>query len=61
MLTGGEDCIYEVMKKEHPKQFRCAVQIGALVENKYEIRLPAEEITYLCVHIVRITTTDKKN
>ena len=55
MLTGGEDCIYEAMKKEHPKQFRCASQIGGLLEKKYDITLPAEEITYLCVHIVRIT------
>lgn len=60
MLTGGKDFIYEAMKKEHPKQFRCALQIAALLEKKYNTSLPAEEITYLCVHIVRITQDKMK-
>jgi len=61
MLSGSEDFIYEAMKKQYPKQFRCAVQIGALVEKKYGVKLPAEEITFLCVHIVRITEEERKN
>ena len=60
MLSGGEDFIYEGLKKEHPKQFRCAAQIAGLLEKKYNVRLPAEEITYLCVHIVRVTEDKMK-
>ena len=60
MLSGGEDFIYETMKTQYPKQFRCAAQIGALLEKKYHLKLPAEEITFLCVHIARITEDEMK-
>ena len=60
MLTGGEDFIYEAMKKQNPKQFRCAKQIGTLLEKKYGMEMPPEEITYLCVHIVRMTEEEMK-
>lgn len=60
MLTGDKDIIYETMQKKYPKQFKCASQIASLVGKNYHLTIPAEEITYLCVHIVRITEEELK-
>lgn len=51
---GEKDFIYDMMQNEHPKEFDCACRIRDLVEMNYNVKLSDDEITFLCVHIVRI-------
>lgn len=55
-LMGGEpDEIYDIMKLKYPKQFSCAEKIKELIECEYHCSLSAEEVSFLAVHIVRVT------
>lgn len=56
LMDGGPDEMYELMKKKNPKQFRCAEKIQDYLKKQYNFTLSAEEITFLTVHIVRVTT-----
>lgn len=56
IMTGGPDEIYELMQHKYPKQFKCAEKIRDLVQQEYSCTLGAEEVTFLTVHIVRVTT-----
>lgn len=58
--TGEPDFLYDAMKSQHPQEFNCACKIRDLVEKQYELKLPDEEVTFLCVHIVRVTADQKK-
>lgn len=55
LLAEGKDCIYETMKAAFPKQFKCAERIASVIGTKYGVVIPEEEITFLAVHIVRVT------
>jgi len=59
LLNGQKDCLYEVMESTYPKQFDCAQKIARVMGEKYQVQVPEEEITFLCVHIVRITTREE--
>lgn len=56
LMDGGPDEMYELMKKKNPRQFRCAEKIQDYLKKQYNFTLTAEEITFLTVHIVRVTT-----
>lgn len=56
LMSGKEDEMYEMMRRKHPKQFRCAEKIKGYVKKQYQCSLSAEELTFLTVHIVRVTT-----
>ena len=56
LMDGGSDEMYELMKRKNPKQFRCAEKIQSYLKKQYHCTLSAEEITFLTVHIVRVTT-----
>ncbi|HBN55207.1 MAG TPA: transcription antiterminator LicT [Lachnospiraceae bacterium] len=56
LMDGGPDEMYELMKKKNPRQFRCAEKIQDYLKKQYNFTLSAEEITFLTVHIVRVTT-----
>lgn len=56
LMDGGPDEMYELMKRKNPKQFRCAEKIQSYLKKQYHCTLSAEEITFLTVHIVRVTT-----
>lgn len=55
MNHGEKDFLYDMMRREHPKEFSCACRIRELIQKEYDVRLPEDEITFLCVHIVRVT------
>ncbi|MCR5525878.1 MAG: PRD domain-containing protein [Lachnospiraceae bacterium] len=62
LMDEGEDCLFDTMKKVYPKQLKCAEKIADVVSKKYGIDVPDEELTFLTVHIVRMTkreNTDK--
>lgn len=56
LMNGGPDEMYELMRRKNPKQFRCAEKIQSYMEKQFHCTLSAEEITFLTVHIVRVTT-----
>ncbi len=55
MNNDENDFLYGMMKQQYPKEFDCAHKIADYVEKEYDIALPHDEITFLCVHIVRVT------
>lgn len=55
LMEGGPDEMYELMRTKHPKQFRCAEKIKSYLKKQHQCSLSAEEITFLTVHIVRVT------
>lgn len=55
MNHSEKDFLYDVMKQQYPKEFDCACKIADYVEKEYDMVLPHDEITFLCVHIVRVT------
>lgn len=55
MNNDEKDFLYDMMKQQYPKEFGCAHKIAEFVEKEYDIALPNDEITFLCVHIVRVT------
>ncbi|MCD8355509.1 MAG: PRD domain-containing protein [Clostridia bacterium] len=60
MNQTGEDFMYDMMRQQFPKEFDCACKIRNLVQKHYDIELPDEEVTFLCVHIVRVTSGKEK-
>lgn len=54
-LESQEDFLYEMMKREHPKELLCAKKIAEYVHAQYGVVVEKEEITFLTVHIVRVT------
>ncbi len=55
LLDEGRDCMYDTMKMAYPKQFNCAEKIAEAIGKRYGVKIPEEEITFLTVHIVRVT------
>lgn len=60
LLQPQGDFLYETMQKEYPKQFKCARKIGELIQREYALEVGQEEITFLTVHIVRLTAKKEK-
>lgn len=56
LMNGGPDEMYEIMHRKHPKQFRCAEKINSYLKRQFHCFLSAEELTFLTIHIVRVTT-----
>lgn len=51
----NEDFMYDVMRKRFPKEYECADKIRHFVEQTYDVKLPDEEVSFLIIHIVRVT------
>lgn len=56
LMAGGPDEMYELMRRKNPKQFRCAEKIQSYLQKQFHCTLSAEELTFLTVHIVRVTS-----
>lgn len=56
LRTGEPDEMYELVRCKYPNQFRCAQKINNYLEKQYQCSLSAEELTFLTVHIVRVTS-----
>lgn len=57
MLDSGQDAIYDMMQKQYPKQFIVAEKIKRYAEKEYNCTITDEEVSFLAVHIVRLTNT----
>lgn len=54
-LAPQQNFLYETMQPNYPKEFRCAEKIARYVEREYNVDIGKEEITFLAVHIIRVT------
>lgn len=48
-----------VLKERYPREYRCAKQIAAYVEEKQGVPVSDEELIYLTIHIYRVTKREK--
>lgn len=55
-INSEPDEMYELMQLKYPKQMACARKIRDLVQKQYSFSLGEEELTFLTIHIVRVTT-----
>lgn len=55
-LESQGDFLYETMKQGHPKELQCAQKIAEHVNKQYGVVVGKEELTFLTVHIVRVTS-----
>lgn len=60
MNQSEEDFLYQAIREQYPKEFSCTLRIRDLIEKEYDITLPAEELTFLCVHIARISNSRRR-
>ena len=49
------DFLYEAVKTGHPREFQCAGKIAEYVNSRYGVAASGQELTFLTVHIVRVT------
>ncbi|MGN0465077.1 MAG: BglG family transcription antiterminator LicT [Lachnospiraceae bacterium] len=54
-LALQQNFLYETMRPNYEKEFRCAEKIARYVEREYNVDIGKEEITFLAVHIIRVT------
>lgn len=50
-----EDDLYDILIDKYQESFECAKRIREYVEKEYKVRVSDEELTYLIVHLRRIT------
>lgn len=50
-----EDDLYDILIDRYQESFECAKRIREYVEKEYKVRVSDEEMTYLIVHLRRIT------
>ncbi|SHJ95388.1 transcriptional antiterminator, BglG family [Clostridium cavendishii DSM 21758] len=55
MIESKDTFIFEQIKNEYPKQFKCSELIRNYVKKVLDKELTKEEILYLTIHIVRVT------
>ena len=54
-LEARGDFLAGVIRDQYPGEVRCARKICDYVQDKYEVEIGEEEVTFLAVHIVRVT------
>lgn len=55
IISNNESYIFEMLKKEYPKQYECVLKIKQYIKNTINIDIQENEMVYLMIHIVRIT------
>lgn len=55
LLTDDNQEFQDMMLARYPAESLCSQKIADMIEEEYGIRIPAEEILYLTVHIRRVT------
>lgn len=54
MIESKETFIFEQIKKEYPKEVKCARLIGEYIKKILDKEISSDELLYLTIHIVRI-------
>jgi beta-glucoside operon transcriptional antiterminator len=49
-----------IIKNQYPYQYKCAEKIRAYIRKGYHVEVSEEEMTYLTVHIKRVTSSKKE-
>jgi len=55
LLNGKDDFLNKMIKEHYPKAYGCAQKITALIEKDSNRNIPADETTFIAIHIERIT------
>jgi len=55
LLNGKDDFLNHMIKEHYPKAYGCAHKITALIEKDSNRNIPADETTFIAIHIERIT------
>lgn len=53
-----EDAITETIRSSYPESYACALKIKEYVKQKLQYDVGSEEVTYLALHITRVTCND---
>jgi Transcriptional antiterminator len=48
--------LHEIIKNKYPREYQCSEKIKQYIETEYKFDVPPEEMTYLTIHIRRITS-----
>ncbi|MGV1004506.1 MAG: PRD domain-containing protein [Candidatus Nanopelagicales bacterium] len=59
LLSGPDSGLYPVVRERAPQAHACALEIGALVAQRYQVALPDEELLYLMLHINRLAAREE--
>lgn len=54
-----DDNLFELVKKQFPNEYACTLKIQKYFLESMKIRIPENELTYLTIHIKRITEKKK--
>lgn len=55
LARSDDDDLYFIVKKKYPEPYECSEKIKVYIEKNFSFRLTHEEMTYLIIHIQRIT------
>lgn len=57
LLDQNDPVFIDMIKQQYSKAFGCAVKIGQLVTEQYDMDINDDELVYLTIHIQRITNS----
>lgn len=55
LVTSDDEDLYLMVKKKYPEPYKCAEKIKMYIENNFNFSVTHEEMTYLIIHIQRVT------
>ena len=55
LARSDDDDLYFIVKKKYPEPYECSEKIKVYIEKNFSFKLTYEEMTYLIIHIQRIT------
>lgn len=56
-----DDLFYLQVKRKYPDSYECVRKIQTYMEKKFNVELGLEEISYLTLHVQRVTQREKNN
>ncbi len=59
-IDSNEKELNDIIKKQYPNAYHCADKIKKYIEKEYQTTISDDEMTYLTVHIKRITTSKEE-
>lgn len=61
LLHSVDQVLNSMIRTQYPKAYQCAEKLANYIENEYNSRITLDELTYLAVHIERITNNNYNN
>ncbi|MGI6778872.1 MAG: BglG family transcription antiterminator LicT [Acetivibrionales bacterium] len=57
----ANDELNSIIKSHYPYEYKCAQKIKKYINDRYHAEVSEEEMTYLTIHIKRVTSVNKKH